>query len=691
MNIRTKKIIISILDNPEITVTKLAYEFNVSERSIRNDIQELNNFLCEQKMEEIIIHQNKYLSVNAINLNECLKLINDSGFYDYKLSKEERIYIIIELLLSVDGYLTISELADRLYISVSTVNADLKSLSEFAKKHNVKYTSEQYKGIKLEGDEYSKRMLLLDMICSDSSIFSIGLSRTFNESLKDKGIDRVNQVMSYFESSSKIMMTDSSYKRINSYLYIMMHRIREGYQIEDVDANVDEIYRINGNKLCQLIDQEFSLNLPAEEINGVANILSNLKYLKTNKVSNDIIRIQFYVNRLIEELKKDLHLDLSTDYLFFIRLCLHVEYMTRKKIQHVIDERILKEVCNENKQIVKAINDSMHILEELLNRSVKDIEKEYIVLHVCAAIERKKIKESGLKVVLISDVGIASSQLLLEKIKNNFDFSIIDILPVHALEKFNLNGVDLILSTVKMKNQKITIPWVKINLNFTDDDYSKITQSVNGIKSQRVLGEKDKKEEENLVSEITEILREYNLKEEREIVERVKKVVKKKIQNDDVNENPEITEKKKLSELLTVEMINFDIDANSWQESITKSANLLLGKGYIEERYIQAMINKIECNGPYMVLAKGFAVPHAGVDDGGKKTGFSLIKLKKAVDYHSPLGDVQFICCLSVTDMTAHLRAFFSLVNLLQNKEFYSKMIESETPQILHKLIEEYE
>lgn len=691
MNIRTKKIIISILDNPEITVTKLAYEFNVSERSIRNDIQELNNFLCEQKMEEIIIHQNKYLSVNAINLNECLKLINDSGFYDYKLSKEERIYIIIELLLSVDGYLTISELADRLYISVSTVNADLKSLSEFAKKHNVKYTSEQYKGIKLEGDEYSKRMLLLDMICSDSSIFSIGLSRTFNESLKDKGIDRVNQVMSYFESSSKIMMTDSSYKRINSYLYIMMHRIREGYQIEDVDANVDEIYRINGNKLCQLIDQEFSLNLPAEEINGVANILSNLKYLKTNKVSNDIIRIQFYVNRLIEELKKALHLDLSTDYLFFIRLCLHVEYMTRKKIQHVIDERILKEVCNENKQIVKAINDSMHILEELLNRSVKDIEKEYIVLHVCAAIERKKIKESGLKVVLISDVGIASSQLLLEKIKNNFDFSIIDILPVHALEKFNLNGVDLILSTVKMKNQKITIPWVKINLNFTDDDYSKITQSVNGIKSQRVLGEKDKKEEENLVSEITEILREYNLKEEREIVERVKKVVKKKIQNDDVNENPEITEKKKLSELLTVEMINFDIDANSWQESITKSANLLLGKGYIEERYIQAMINKIECNGPYMVLAKGFAVPHAGVDDGGKKTGFSLIKLKKAVDYHSPLGDVQFICCLSVTDMTAHLRAFFSLVNLLQNKEFYSKMIESETPQILHKLIEEYE
>lgn len=690
MNIRTKKIIISILDNQEITITKLACEFNVSERSIRNDIQELNNFLCEKKMEEIVIHQNKYISFNISDLMDSLKLINDSGFYDYKLSKEERVYIIIEMLLSVDGFLTISEIAKRLYVSVSTVNSDLKVLSQFSKKHEVAYMSEQYKGIKLEGDEYSKRMLLLDMFCLDSSKFSIGLNRTFNKSLKDKGIDRVNQVMSYFESSTKIMMTDQSYKRINAYLYIMMHRIREGYRIEGVVSNVDELYKINANKLCQLVVQEFSLNLPIEEINGVANILSNLKYLKTNKVSNDIIRIQFYVNRLIEELKKSLHLDLSNDYLFFIRLCLHVEYMTRKKIQHVIDERILKEVCNENKYIVQSINESMYILEELLNRKVKEIEKEYIVLHVCASIERKKIKESGIKVVLVSDVGIASSQLLLEKIKNNFDFSIIDILPVHALGKFDLEGIDMILSTVKNKTL-IQIPWVKIDLNFTDEDYSKITQSVNNIKSKRLLSEKEKEEEENLVSEITEILREYNLKEEREIVERVKSVVKKQILSNDPNENSDNAEKKKLSELLPIEMIEFGKDATTWKESISKSAELLLNKSYIEERYISAMINKIECNGPYMVLARGFAVPHAGVDDGGKKTGFSLIKLNHNVDYNSPLGGVQFVCCLSVTDMTSHLRAFFSLVNLLQNEKFYRKMLECKTPKSLHKLIEEYE
>ncbi|SJZ65815.1 BglG family transcription antiterminator [Anaerorhabdus furcosa] len=690
MNIRTKKIIISILDNPEITITQLAYEFNVSERSIRNDIQELNNFLCEKKMKEIIIHQNKDISFDYSDLKSCLHLINESGFYDYKLSRDERIYIIIEMLLKADDYLTISEMAERLYISVSTVNMDLKVLSEFAKKHDVSYTSEQYKGIKLEGDEYSKRMLLLDMICSDTSVFSIGLSRTFNESLKDKGIDRVNQVMSYFESNCKIMMTDSSYKRINAYLYIMMHRIREGYLIRDIASKIDEQYKINANKLCQLIDQEFALNLPVEEINGVANILSNLKYLKTNKVSNDIIRIQFYVNRLIEELKKSLHLDLSNDYLFFIRLCLHVEYMTRKKIQHVIDEKILKEVCNENKHIAQAIDGSMYILEELLNRPIKEIEKEYIVLHVCAAIERKKIKESGIKVVLVSDVGIASSQLLLEKIKNNFDFSIIDILPVHASDNFELEGVDMILSTVKSRESKIEIPWIKINLNFSDDDYSKITQAVNSIKSQRLLNEKGIKEE-NLVSEITEILREYNLKEEREIVERVKSVVKKQISSKDTSENSEITEKKKLSELLPIEMIEFGKDASTWKESISKSAEILLNKGYIEKRYIDAMINKIESNGPYMVLAKGFAVPHAGVDDGGKKTGFSLIKLNHSVDYNSPLGEVQFVCCLSVTDMASHLRAFFSLVNLLQNKEFYQKMMECQTPKCLHKLIEEYE
>lgn len=688
MNIRTKKIILSILDNPEVTIPKLAQMFNVSERSIRNDIQELNNFLIEKGCQPIQLIQSKYLTVHLGDLEYCLGIINECGFYDYKLSKDERIYVIVEHLLNEDNFITISDIAEKLFMSVSTVNSDLKDLAIFVKQYGVNYISERYIGIKLEGDEYSKRMLLLAMMCSETSLTSIGFNQLFSEGFKDHGIDRVNQVLSYFETECKVMLTDQSYKRLNTYLYIMLHRVREGSQITAFYDKSDEFYNRYASELCKLINEEFELDLAHAEILAISSMLNKLKYLKTAKVSNDIIRIQFYVNRLIEQLNESIHEDLGNDYLFFNRLCLHVEYMTRQKIQHVVDKRILKEVCVENKEIVIAINESVYILEELLQRNLKDIEIEYIVLHVCAAIERKKIKESGLKVILVSDIGVASSQLILEKIKNNFDFSIIDILPVHALKQFNYVGIDLILSTVQLHYSVHQIPWEKIELNFSDDDYTRISHTVNRIKANKRSVKQV--EPKTLVAEITEILEEYDLSAKGEIVERVKQVVNKQI-GTAYNREEEIEDKKKLSELLDVRMIQFNVKARTWQESIRKSSKLLLDEGYIESRYVDSIIRKIEENGPYMVLAKGFAVPHAGVNDGGLKTAFSLIKLSESVDFHSELGRVRYVCCLSVTDMYSHLRAFFSLVNLLQNKEFSNELDHCNEPMELHRLIRKYE
>lgn len=689
MNIRTKKIILSILDKPEVTIPQLAQIFNVSERSIRNDIQELNSFLLEKQYQPIHVNQSKSLTVNLTDLGNCLDIINERGFYDYKLSKGERIYVITELLLNEVDYITIADLAEKLFMSVSTVNVDLKELAKFAKKYGVDYKSERYIGIKLEGTEYAKRMLLLEMMCTDTSLTSIGFSRTFTEAFKDHGIDRVNQVLSYFETECKLMLTDQSYKRLNTYLYIMLHRVREGSQMVSFLEDSDELYKRYATELCKYINDEFGLDLTSAEINGVSNMLYKLKYHKSSKVSNDIIRIQFYVNRLIEQLKESIHIDLVTDYLFFNRLCLHVEYMTRQKIQHVVDQRILKDVCDENSEIVKGINETVYILEELLQRPCKTIEKEYIVLHVCAAIERKKIKESGLKIILVSDIGVASSQLLLEKIKNNFDFSIIDILPVHALEQYNCSGIDLILSTVQLHLDGHQIPWEKIQLNFLDEDYSRITQTVNKIKARKNSSQLD--ESKSLIVEITEILDDYNVKDKTAIIERVKKAVYKQLGSSYPLEEDEVEAKKKLSELLDIGMIQYNVKAKTWQQSIEKSSKLLLDHGYIEQRYITNIINKIETNGPYMVLAPGFAVPHAGVNDGGIKTAFSLIKLSEPVDFNSEFGKVNYVCCLAVTDMNSHLRAFFSLVNLLQNKEFMKKLDKCKNPNELHRLIRKYE
>ena len=81
-----------------------------------------------------------------------------------------------------------------------------------------------------------------------------------------------------------------------------------------------------------------------------------------------------------------------------------------------------------------------------------------------------------------------------------------------------------------------------------------------------------------------------------------------------------------LSQLLPASHIQLDIECENWQQAVRKSARKLLELGYIEESYIDAMIHNIEENGPYIVLTKGFALPHEGIDKGVRITGLNLIR-----------------------------------------------------------------
>ena len=104
------------------------------------------------------------------------------------------------------------------------------------------------------------------------------------------------------------------------------------------------------------------------------------------------------------------------------------------------------------------------------------------------------------------------------------------------------------------------------------------------------------------------------------------------------------------------------------------------------------MIANIEENGPYVVISPGFAVPHEGLEMGSVKVGMHLIRLKHPVPFGVEEFDpVEFVCCLSAVDHKTHLKAFFNLINLLQNQGFRQALHICETSQEAAMLIERYE
>ena len=62
-----------------------------------------------------------------------------------------------------------------------------------------------------------------------------------------------------------------------------------------------------------------------------------------------------------------------------------------------------------------------------------------------------------------------------------------------------------------------------------------------------------------------------------------------------------------LSDLLPAQAIQIGVECSDWKEAIKAAAQYLLEQGAINEHYVNAMIENVMENGPYIVVAPGFA------------------------------------------------------------------------------------
>lgn len=117
---------------------------------------------------------------------------------------------------------------------------------------------------------------------------------------------------------------------------------------------------------------------------------------------------------------------------------------------------------------------------------------------------------------------------------------------------------------------------------------------------------------------------------------------------------------------------------SNWREGVQKSGEILLEKGSIENRYIEAAIKNIEKLGNYIILTDGVAMPHARPEDGALETSVSLLVIKEGVDF-SDDEKVNLIFMLASKDNTSHIDVIRKLSNLIDDEEIIEKISKSST------------
>lgn len=119
---------------------------------------------------------------------------------------------------------------------------------------------------------------------------------------------------------------------------------------------------------------------------------------------------------------------------------------------------------------------------------------------------------------------------------------------------------------------------------------------------------------------------------------------------------------------IKVSDIQVKVQAADWEDAIRKSAALLLSEGAIEPSYVDAMIQVVKENGPYIVISKHIALAHAQSRHGVKNQGLSFTLLEPAVCFGAgEMDPVKLIITLAATDPNAHIDLLSEVADVLSD------------------------
>lgn len=667
-------------NNASFSISELAKEYGVSERTIRYDLEEIDDFLNENEFSplERVIKMEILLPSNKADKNKLFKLLSKDNEKNYIYTSEERIDIMTLILGLSKDYVTLNKLSHVLDVSRGTIKNDLKKLKRELSFLNLSIESMPHYGIKIVGNELNIRKRIVYLLFHRFKLLSTSKvlkenavplgDNIYEEILANLGnihLNYLKKLVGVVEIELDKKISYDSFSLLFYYLLSMVIRLKNGFTLNKDSSNYKSLlgsieYRAASTikRLIKYKDDSFIIS--QEETGIIAELISGSQIMHTDDfyLEKDV-KLRIIVKHLISDVSKKTNIDLTRDSHLFYSLLEHLRpALQRFDNQAFISNNIVQEIRTDYKELFIIVSESLALLE------LGTEEIAYLTIHFLSSIERllpKKQKKP--KVLLVCNSGIGTVNLIEARVKKNLEVYIVDAIPLHDLERtLQMDKVDLIISTIRIF--VMDIPCIFVNPFITEEDLDNIQQNLFSIKQRnRSVNNRLKDYFSNCPYSKTDKKRGNcaNAKE-------------KDVQIGVVYEPM-------LKDVLTVETTRLKVKVDDWEETVKKGGELLLQNGYIEQPYIDAMIQSVRDNGPYIVIASGIAMPHARPGEFVNKIGFSLITLQNPVNFgHKKNDPVSTVISLCGVDHSTHLRALQGLMKYLNDGQFL-ELLKNETEE----------
>lgn len=654
-----------------ISVSKLSTIFNVSRRSIYNDLEKVNDWLKEHGFEAIKQVRSEGIYLDDQTKQEIIKkytLMEDS-YYEYSAG-ERRAWIYIHITSSSQAYF-IEDLKELLQVSRNTILEDIKKLKREIGEYALQLSSERGEGYYITGNESDVRNLLihyLSIVTPNDGWYSlmdeIPPLQTFSI-FRMEWLQILHKYLIEYEQQFKIEIIDDVLNNLVIWFHFFMKRMEKGAVIENdpiekqIIAATEEY--VGAKLLCEQLFKRLS-NPQAlhEEVYYITKYLlsAKVKYnLGPDLANKEMQSLLDVVENMVADFQLYAAVEFDEPDIIIQNLLLHLKpAYYRIKYGIKVENTLVASVKQNYPEVFHITKKVMRHFENLMNQKVDENEIAYIAIHFGGWLRKEGLilEQSPKKLLIVCTNGLGTSRLLESQLEGLF--SNIEIQGVTSLREYQQMEltIDFIVSTIALPQRGV--PVFVVNPVLNDDDKEQLFKKVNS------LFDNGNKQQRYSAETILDIVRRYSsIHNEDALRQELRRYLYAPVHLD--NEGG----KQSLHELLPPQRIKVMERVDTWEHAVRIAAKPLLYEKYIENHYIEKMIDNIKNSGPYVVISEHFALPHAGPFDGVNKTGFSMLGLREPVNI---LGkEVRILVILASKDNEQHLKALSQLTRLFSNKK----------------------
>lgn len=471
-----------LLKKEPILIKDIASTINVSERTIRTDISNLNDYLIDKNAKIKLIRQKGYI----LDCEDEKKIIDWWGNFNktegYSLlgSLKERQNYLFALLLNEQKYYSVYELMEHLCISKNTLYMYLKNIRKTLSNYNLKLINNTNTGFKVIGTEYDKRKAILDLfLINDLQSYLVGFTDLEKLFLTNIDLDLLKTLESKHLYSLQLLDSDFYHKNIISTIALAIARVKEGLTINEISIEVPKLmdHALDAIYLfLKEIENSFAITLPINEINYFILTLSiNVPRLIKNS-KNHPSESSIIVDELLTSIYETSNLNWTKDKILFEDLVNHIENFI--KISSIDKERknpILSTIINSFPFAYSLSLTHLGVIGKKYNIFFSEDEVGYIALHIAGAIERHKAKTQQLNVIIVCGGGFAMSKIIESKINKKFPnkFNIKKTYSYAEFQLSNISDIDLTITT---------LPFTQENTPTIYIDMSNIDKAIDDLK-----------------------------------------------------------------------------------------------------------------------------------------------------------------------------------------------------------------